>query len=213
MGGGYGVCGSVRNQVVSLVSLRQSTFRVGMAESSKSLRGQLLLDGGKLQGSFFHRSVVLICQHDAEGAFGLILNRSTENKVGDAIVADLPEKLKDQILFIGGPVQPTALSYLHSDIMLPDANVMDSLRLGHSLDGLMDIADSYSPSQKVRMFAGYAGWDAGQLDKEMARKDWLVHPASIDLVFHTRPDQLWQNILKQKGMILLANAPEDLSWN
>src|SRR3954470_20098708 len=136
-----------------------------MADTLKSLRGQLLLDGGKLHGSFFHRSVVLICQHDEEGAFGLILNRSTENKVADAIVADLPTKLKDELLFIGGPVQPTALSYLHSDILLPDANVMDTLRVGHSVDGLVDIADSYSPSQKIRMFAGYAGWDAGQLDK------------------------------------------------
>src|SRR3954469_20040267 len=144
-----------------------------MADTSKCLRGQLLLDGGKLHGSFFHRTVVLICQHDAEGAFGLILNKSTENKVGEALVADLPDKLKTEPLFIGGPVQPTALSYLHSDILLPDANVMDNLRLGHSLDGLMDIGESYSPSQKLRLFAGYAGWTAGQLDNVMTRKDWL----------------------------------------
>lgn len=184
-----------------------------MPQTSKSLRGQLLLDGGKLHGSFFHRSVVLICQHDDEGAFGLILNRSTENKVGDAVVADLPKRLKNELLFIGGPVQPTALSYLHSDILLPDANVMDNLQLGHSLDGLMDIGESYSPSHKIRMFAGYAGWSPGQLDKEMARKDWLVHPATLELVFNVKPEKLWQQILKQKGMVLLAQMPEDLSWN
>lgn len=194
--------------------MRQIIARVVMAEpATKSFRGQLLLDGGKLHGSFFHRTVVLICQHDAEGAFGLILNRSTENTVGDALTADLPSKLKDEPLFIGGPVQPTALSYLHSDILLPSANVMDNLRLGHSLDGLVDLGESYSPSQKVRLFAGYAGWSPGQLDKEMARKDWLVHPATLDLVFHAKPDVLWQSILKQKGMVLLAQAPEDLSWN
>jgi putative transcriptional regulator len=191
----------------------QISGRIPMPETLKSLRGQFLLDGGKLQGSFFQRTVVLICQHDAEGAFGLILNRSTENKVGDAVVADLPDKLKSEPLFIGGPVQPTALSYLHSDLLLPDANVMDNLRLGHSLDGLMDIGESYSPSQKIRMFAGYAGWTAGQLDKEMARKDWLVHPASLDLVFNLQPDKLWQKILTQKGMTLLAQSPEDLSSN
>jgi putative transcriptional regulator len=184
-----------------------------MAQTSKSLRGQLLLDGGKLHGSFFHRSVVLICEHDAEGAFGLILNRATGNEVGDSIVADLPDKLKQEPLFIGGPVQPTALSYLHSDILLPDANVMENLKLGHSLDGLLDIAESYSPSQKLRLFAGYAGWTAGQLDKEMARNDWLVHPASVDLVFNPQAESLWQKILVEKGMILLAQSPEDLSWN
>ena len=71
-----------------------------------SLKGQLLLDNGTLGGSFFHRTVVLICEHDAEGAFGLILNRPTPNKVGDAIVADLPDTLKAMTLFLGGPVQP-----------------------------------------------------------------------------------------------------------
>ena len=62
----------------------------------KSRKGQLLLDGGKLRGSFFHRTVVLICQHDADGAFGLVLNRATENVVGDVLVADWPEVLKSQ---------------------------------------------------------------------------------------------------------------------
>src|SRR5579863_4650188 len=90
----------------------------------KFLRGQLLLDGGKLGGSFFQRTVVLICQHDAEGAFGLILNRKTPKNVGEAIVANLPERIKTQPLFIGGPVQREALSFLHSENFLPQPNVM-----------------------------------------------------------------------------------------
>ena len=75
------------------------------------LQGHLLLDGGKLNGSFFHRSVVLICQHDSEGAFGLVLNRSTGSKVGEALVANLPTTIKEQVLYSGGPVQPTALAF------------------------------------------------------------------------------------------------------
>jgi putative transcriptional regulator len=186
-----------------------------MPESTKSLQGQLILDGGKLQGSFFHRSVVLICQHDPEGALGLILNRSTENKVGQALVANLPERVKEQSLFIGGPVQPQALSFLHSDAFLPGANVMANLSLGHSLDALVDLSESFSTTQKLKLFAGYSGWSAGQLDNEMSRKDWLVHPASLDLVFHPEPDQLWKNIMKQKDIKsrLLADSPDDLSWN
>jgi putative transcriptional regulator len=186
-----------------------------MPPAHKSLKGQLLLDGGKLHGSFFHRSVVLICQHDAEGAFGLILNRSSENKVGQALVANLSEQVKEQFLFIGGPVQPGALSYLHTDAFLADANVMLNLSLGHSLDALVDLSESYSPTQKLKLFAGYSGWTAGQLDHEMERKDWLVHPASLDLVFHPQPDQLWRKILLQKDdqSRLLAESPDDLSWN
>ena len=109
-----------------------------MSEPGKYLKGRLLLDGGGLRGSFFHRSVVLVCQHNAEGAFGLVLNRAAGNKVGEVLVADLPDALKDSPLFLGGPVQPTALSFLHSDSFLPDANVFPNLALGHSLDDLLD---------------------------------------------------------------------------
>jgi len=186
-----------------------------MARNHKSLQGQLLLDGGKLQGSFFHRSVVLICQHDPEGAFGLILNRTSENKVGQALVANLSEKIKKQVLFIGGPVQPGTMSFLHTDSFIAQANVMQNLNLGHSLDVLMDLSESVSSAQKLKVFAGYSGWTAGQLDQEMARNDWLTHPASLDLVFHLQPDQLWKEILRQKDdkTRLLAESPDDLSWN
>ena len=186
-----------------------------MSDTPKSLKGQLLLDGGQLRESFFHRSVVLVCQHDAEGAFGLVLNRSSGNKVGDALVADLPEHLKEQPLHLGGPVQPGALSFLHSDEFIPDASVMPNLDLGHSLDMLIDIGESFSTTKKIKMFAGYAGWSPGQLEEEMKRKAWLTHPASLELVFKARPEQLWPMILRQKGgkYRLLAETPEDPSMN
>jgi putative transcriptional regulator len=183
---------------------------------AKYMKGQLLLDSGQLSGSFFQRTVVLICQHDAEGAFGLVLNRSTGNKVGDVIVADLPETLKEAQLFLGGPVQPAALSFLHSDNFIPDANVFPNLNLGHSLDDLVEIGESFSAGKKVKMFAGYAGWSPGQLEDEMKRKSWITYPASLELVFETPPERLWQKILKAKGgwkNKLLSQMPENLSWN
>src|SRR5512137_2415635 len=115
-----------------------------MAEKGKFLKGQLLLDSGQLRGSFFQRTVVLICQHDAEGAFGLVLNRATGNKVGDVLVADLPDPLKEYPLYLGGPVQPSALSFLHSDAFISEANVLPNLSLGHSLDALIEIGESFS---------------------------------------------------------------------
>jgi putative transcriptional regulator len=186
-----------------------------MAKSFKTLRGQLLLDNGKLRGSFFHRSVILICQHDAEGALGLVLNRATGNKVGEAVVANLPESLKQMSLFLGGPVQPQVLSFLHSDSFLPEANVLPNLSLGHSIDALVEAGDSYSPSRQLKVFAGYAGWSPGQLDQEMKMDTWLTHPASLDLVFHSQPQELWKLILSDKGWKyrLITEAPEDLSWN
>jgi putative transcriptional regulator len=181
----------------------------------KSLQGTLLLDGGKLQGSFFHRTVVLICRHDTDGAFGLILNRSLNAKAGDAVVANLPEWIKDQPLFIGGPVQPQAFSYLHSDSFIPDGSVMLNLNIGHSLDELMEISEPPSATRQIKLFAGYAGWTAGQLEREMARHDWLTHPASMELIFSEHPEELWKNIVRQKGFngLLAAASPDDPSWN
>jgi len=186
-----------------------------MDESTNSLKGQLLLDGGKLRGSYFNRTVVLVCQHDEDGAFGLVLNRPSETTVGEMLVANLPEPLKKTALYLGGPVQPAAMSYLHSDAFLPEANVISNLNLGHSLDALTELSESYSTTQQIRIFAGYAGWSPGQLEDEMKRESWLTHPASIEFVFHTEPQKLWQTILRQKGWQyrILADGPEDLSWN
>ena len=186
-----------------------------MSVPGKYLKGQLLLDSGQLGGSFFQRTVVLICQHDAEGAFGLVLNRVSPNKVGEMVVADLPEALKENPLYLGGPVQPTALSFLHSDTFIPDATVMPNLSLGHSLDELVDLGEAFSETRKVKMFAGYAGWSPGQLEDEMKREAWLTHPASLELVFESDPAKLWKQILSQMGWKykLLSEMPEDLSQN
>ena len=186
-----------------------------MAAEKTYLKGQLLLDGGKLRGSFFDRTVVLICQHDDEGAFGLVLNRGSEAKVGELLVADLPDRIKDLPLFVGGPVQPAALSYLQTDTYIPEANVMSNVNLGHSLDELMELGESFSGTQQLRVFAGYAGWAPGQLEDEMQREAWVTHPATIDLVFNAPVQTLWRSILREKGWKyrLVAEAPEDLSQN
>jgi len=186
-----------------------------MAQEFQSLKGQLLLDSGELRGSFFNRSVVLICHHDEQGALGLVLNQPSPNKVGEMLVADLPDSIKELNLYLGGPVQTNAVSYLHSDVFLPDSNVMPNLSLGHSLEELVELGESFAPTQQVRLFVGYSGWSAGQLESELKRKAWLTHPASIDLVFRADPTDLWNEILRAKGWKyrLIATAPEDLSFN
>jgi putative AlgH/UPF0301 family transcriptional regulator len=107
------------------------------------------------------------------------------------------------------------LSFLHSDSFIPDANVMPNLQLEHSLDTLIELSDAFSPTQQLKVFAGYAGWSPGQLDAEMKRDTWLTHPASVELVFYPKPDELWKLILNEKGwkFRLLAESPDDLSWN
>src|SRR5207237_8687018 len=118
-------------------------------------------------------------------------------------------------LFLGGPVLPTALSLLHSGTFIPAANVIPNLGLGHSLDELIEMGESFSAMRKLRMFAGYAGWAPGQLEDEMKREAWLTHPASLELVFEADPEQLWRAILREKGIKyrLQADMPDDISLN
>ncbi len=186
-----------------------------MAGKSPFLNGQLILDGGKLAGSFFHRTVALICSHNEDGAFGLVLNRDTGDTVDDVLNEDLPERLGEQHVFLGGPVQPGALSYLHSDEFLPEANVLPNLNLDHSLENLLELGENESKSQKLRIFAGYSGWSPGQLEDEMERDSWLVHPATLDLIFRIDPARLWKTVISRMGpeYRILAEAPDDLSWN
>ena len=188
----------------------------GNERAAKISQRQVAAGQRRFGGSFFQHTVILICEHNAEGAFGLVLNRSLGKTVGEMIVADLPDTLKESPLFLGGPVQPAALSFLHTDNFIPDANVLPNLALGHSLDELVDVGESFSPAKKVRLFAGYAGWSPGQLENEMKRKSWLTFPASLELVFETPPEQLWPKILKSKGgwkNKLLSQMPDDLSLN
>lgn len=186
-----------------------------MAAKSRFLKGQLLLDSGQLRGSFFQRTVVLICQHDAEGAFGLVLNRASGSNVGEMIIADLPDSLKEHPLFIGGPVQPSALSFLHTGDFVPDADVMTNISLGHSLDELVDLGTGLDLGRRIKMFAGYAGWSPGQLEDEMERNAWVTYPASVELVFDSEPVNLWKDIMGRKGWKyrLMAQGPEDPSVN
>jgi putative transcriptional regulator len=186
-----------------------------MAGHKKSLRGRLLLDGGNLRGSWFQRTVVLVCEHNAEGAFGLVLNRPSVTRVGEALPGDIPEQLQGMALNVGGPVQPGALSYLLGDVASTTGSVLPGVELGHSLEELVELAAGFSPLRRLSVFAGYSGWSAGQLDDEIARDAWLVVAATFDLVFDDDPGTLWSRILRAKGGLyrLLSESPEDLAAN
>ncbi len=135
--------------------------------------------------------------------------------MAEVFEGELPIVLKKEPLFFGGPVQGSALSYLHSDTFLLQANVLPNLRLGHAIEDVLELGGTFSKTQRLRFFAGYSGWGAGQLEAEMERGAWLLHPATLDLVFDNASESLWRRILHSQGgkSKLLANSPEDLSSN
>jgi putative transcriptional regulator len=179
-----------------------------------SARGKLLIAGPSLLDPNFWRTVVLVIEHTDEGALGLVLNRPSETTVGEAVpqLEELVE-LSDQ-LFIGGPVQPSAVIVLGEFEDPTDAALL-------AFDDVGVLGTGSSPEESSvglrsgRAFVGHAGWGPGQLDGEIERGDWILEPAALEDAFTVQPPELWSEVLIRKGgnYALLARMPPDPSVN
>ncbi len=178
-----------------------------------SLRGQLLVAGPALIDPNFHRTVVLVCEHDQEGAMGLVLNRPSPILAEQAI-PELEEALgPGERLWMGGPVQTTSVVVLAE---FDDAG--ESMHVAGDVGLVLPDADLESVAtavRRARAFLGYAGWGGGQLDGELAGDDWIVADFAPEDAFTDEPEQLWSRVLERKGgsYALLATMPPDPSVN
>jgi putative transcriptional regulator len=177
-----------------------------------SNRGQLLIAGPALLDPNFFRTVVLVVEHSEDGAFGLVLNRPSETTAGEA-VAELEALLElDDPVFIGGPVQPSALIVL-ADFEDPD----DAALLAFDDVGVLAgaSADQAAGIRRSRAFVGHSGWGPGQLESELERGDWFLETATGEDAFTDNPLKLWESVLTRKGgsYALVARMPPDPSVN
>jgi putative transcriptional regulator len=183
-------------------------------EDVESLKGKLLLASPTLEDPSFARTVVLVAEHTDEGAMGLVLNRPADATVGDS--APELEELVDarEPIYVGGPVQPTAVIVLAAFTDPGAAGLLISDDVGF-LSAQLDLAESAAVTQRTRVFAGHAGWGPGQLDEEMEREDWIVETPRPDELFATDPEGLWSQVLTRKGgtFALVARMPLDPSLN
>jgi putative transcriptional regulator len=171
-----------------------------------SLRGKLLIAAPSLF-DFFRRAVVLMVEHTEEGAFGVVLNRPAETTVGEAVpdLADLTDA--EEPVRIGGPVGTDSVVML-GEFEDPEASpkqIVGSL-------GLVDPGEG-GELRQARVYAGHAGWGAGQLESELERDAWLVQDAEPGDPFSD--EDLWQLALQRRGgeYALLASMPDDPSMN
>ena len=179
-----------------------------------SVRGQLLVAGPGLLDPNFWRTVVLIVEHNEDGALGLVLNRPSETSVGEAVpqLGELLDPAQD--LFIGGPVQPSSVIVLAefedpTDAALIAFDDVGVLGTGHSEEQLA------AEIRAGRAFLGHAGWGPGQLDGELERGDWILEPAKLEDAFSSQARRLWSEVLTRKGgsYALVARMPADPSMN
>ena len=179
-----------------------------------SLRGQLIVAGPTLLDPNFHRTVVLVCEHDDHGAMGLVLNRPSPISADQAI-PELSDALgPDDRLWVGGPVQTTSVVVLadFATDETPAMRVAGDVGLVLPEAELEDVPDAV---RRARAFLGYAGWGAGQLDGELEGDDWIVADFAAEDAFTDDPGGLWARVLGRKGgaYALLARMPADPSQN
>jgi putative transcriptional regulator len=182
----------------------------------KSLQGHFLIASPHLADTNFYKGVVLMIKHDDEGAFGLILNRPTDNTIHEVwkMVAE-EEGHCPQPIFHGGPVSGPLVA-LHRVKSAAEAEVLPGLYFAAHKDKLQKIVSQ--SSKPYRFFTGYAGWAGGQLEGELNAGGWLKAKVKKDLIFH-KGDDLWERIVRTIGADFLGQAikpkhvPENPSLN
>lgn len=184
-----------------------------MRHMTESLTGKLLVASPRLDDPNFRRTVVLVLRHDVDGAFGLVLNRPAST----AAVADhLPDfggvAAEPAVVFVGGPVEPGAAfalgrfaenAVLEQPAVLPGVNMV-----------ALDAAPPPS-TDAVRVFSGYSGWGAGQLDEELRQSAWFVVEPRPSDVFSVAPTGLWREVLRRQpgALAMFALYPETPGLN
>src|SRR3954453_6098465 len=166
---------------------------------SEPFRTALLLSMPKLQDPNFARTVVLLCEYGADGAFGLVLNRPTDMPASSMVRLDPPVTGGNTMpLCIGGPVEPERGWILLADEPV-DAEfklIRDGLYLSTSMALLRDVLQAH-PAPRARVLAGYAGWGPGQLDEELAQSAWLMADVDLDIVFDTAAGAMWETAVRR----------------
>ena len=178
-----------------------------------SLRGKLLVASPTLVDPNFARTVVFITEHNTEGAMGIVLNRPSESSV-ESVVPELAEIAGGEPIYVGGPVQPQALVLLAEFANLEAAAWIVAADVGlASAD--MDLEELAASVRRGRVYAGYSGWGAGQLEAEMEVDSWIVEPPLPAELFPDDPATLWSDVLARKGgqYSLIARMPADPSQN
>jgi len=168
---------------------------------------QFLIAMPQMADPNFHKSVTYLCEHNAEGAMGITINRPMDMTVGEMLgqinIPVLDERLHNKQLLLGGPVQPERGFVLHSPASEWDSSLQISkdISLTSSGDILQAIGENQGPD-KFLIVLGYAGWGAGQLEKEIIENTWLNGPADHKIIFDSKFNERWAQAAETIGIDL-----------
>ena len=169
-----------------------------------SLAPAVLVSMPQMMDPNFVRTVILLCQHDDSGAFGLVLNRPATTDGRVTVNLHPPVSIDHELqIWMGGPVEPERswiLVWTAAGETPPEDSVTigDGMYLSTSPALLRRVLDP-EPPDRMRLIVGYAGWGAGQLEYELQESAWLLSDAPAALVFETPPERMWEAAIRRLG--------------
>ncbi|HLD53024.1 MAG TPA: YqgE/AlgH family protein [Sediminibacterium sp.] len=178
-------------------------------------KGILLLSDPFLKDPNFIRTAVLICDHNEEGDIGFILNKKTDQILGDVVeIADgliLP-------VYEGGPVEQHTLHFIHRrpDIITEGIEISKGIYWGGDFDvAIAALHNKEITDLQIRFFVGYSGWSAGQLQEEVEEKSWIITTPDVGISFSLEAEQIWKRSMQQLGgeYAQMTNYPIDPQLN
>jgi len=168
--------------------------------------GKILVARRELLDPHFAETVVLLVQYDQKGTVGLIINRKTKIPISKLSKELEPAKGRTDPLYVGGPVETDGImALLRSPTKLEDAkSVFADIYIISSKTTLEKTMTSGTAPNTFRLYVGYAGWGAGQLEVEVANDAWEVLAANAGMIFDLHPESLWRRLAEQEGLQIAA---------
>ena len=177
-------------------------------------QGKLLISEPFMMDPNFKRTVILLCEHNDKGSFGLVLNKKLDIQLHE-IIEEFP-KLNSAV-GIGGPVEKDRLFYVHNCPDVEDCmEVQEGIYVGGSFESLKTlISIGKIKDEDVRFFLGYSGWTENQLDGEIIENAWIVANTDPTSILNKNDEALWSESLRSlgKNFAIMASFPEDPSLN
>ena len=175
-----------------------------MPSFRRSLAPVFLVSMPQLTDPNFNRTVVLLCKHNDEGAFGLVVNRPLVTTGRVVVNLEPPVSIERELeMWLGGPVEPQSSWMLVGDDLEEPASlggmqIVEGLRLSTSRDRLRRLLEP-NPPPRTRLIVGYSGWGPGQLEAELEESAWLLSDVSRELIFGTPPELMWETAIRRLG--------------
>lgn len=186
---------------------------VKLNENNTIQDGWLLISEPFLPDPNFERSVVLMCEHQEKGSFGVIVNKPTQIELQEVTeIRQAPHRL-----YVGGPVEPKTLHYIHTKPEIEGSILLkNGIYFGGNYEQISVMVETgILDESNSRFFIGYSGWGENQLDEELEKNSWIISDADISPIFELEHEQVWQSILRNMGgkYRILSNFPIDPRLN